>query len=138
MSGLKTRCLYALGIIAVLIVCVTYRTILPFVKDGEYYEVTKRIDANIDYTVIHDDADCPLHGSAWFKEKHEKYNILIKDDASFCTECFHPDEVQKLIVIHRLNVSELYKRYCSRYPEQEAKQRLLEYNTSPDINEIYW
>lgn len=117
----------------------TSHTIFPSVRDGEYFEETERHDKKFSNITIHDNVSCPLCSSApWFQTKHNKYDILIKDNASFCTECFHPDEVQKLIVIHRLNISELYKRYCSHYSEQEAKQRLLEYNTNPAINEIYW
>lgn len=132
---------WTFGVIALILFIIydTSHTIFPSVREGEYFEETEKFDKKFSTITIHDNVGCPLCSAApWFQTKHNKYDVLIKNNATICTECFHPDEAEKLIIIHRLNISELYKRYRAQGSEQLARERILEYNTDSDINEIYW
>lgn len=122
---LKALCIIVSSVLLILVLF-NAKTIFPFVGDCEYYEEKGRVDRNISYVVIHN-AQCPLNHSKWFTRKENKYNILVKQDADFCDECFDEYEIRKLIMLHKLNLRDLYLRYRTHYSEEESLSLIKEY-----------
>lgn len=91
------------------------------------------------YTIyLYHNKNCPEHTNHWFSEKDSKYDIIIRQNASFCTICFDEDEILKLIPISNANL----ERFCrnlknSGATDEYIQQRIKFYNTMPRLFEIY-
>ena len=138
MSGGKLYAIFLFILFAGYLLIKFLPAILPIVADDKYYEEKTTIDENISYVVIHDNADCPLSDGAWFSAKHSKYEILISENASICTECIDEDEARKLIMIHQHNLRSLLMLYSVHYTEKEVQEFMSKYNCSPTLNNVYW
>lgn len=122
---IKILCI-VLSLAAIVLMLVCAKTIFPFVSNCEYYEENYRVDKNISIRIIHN-SDCPLNHSKWFTVKENKYNILIKENADFCTVCFDEYEIRKLIVLHKMNLKDLYLRYKAHYTKEETDSLMRKY-----------
>jgi len=79
----------------------SYRNyIFPYFDYDEYCE-----ERHNDIVIIHN-KNCPIckKSNLWFTTKENKYNILIKENAFFCSECFDKDEIEILKVLHLYNL----------------------------------
>lgn len=74
--------------------------IFPYFDYDEYCE-----EQYEDIIIIHN-KDCPIckESDLWFTTKQNKYDILIKKNACFCTECFDKEEIDILEVIYLYNL----------------------------------
>lgn len=118
----------------------TYRHILPFVAEDEYYiyETVSKDDKNIRWRTVHS-KNCPYEKSAWFKRKHGKYNFVLEKDTYICDECFDEDEAKKMLMLHSMNLQSLYERYRRYYSDEKTDSLLrAEYNTNANMREVYY
>ena len=81
-----------------LIVISNYIYVLPIMDKNDYCieTITDKADG---YTIyLYHNKNCPEHTNHWFSEKDSKYDIIIRQNASFCTICFDEDEILKLLL----------------------------------------
>lgn len=137
--------LYLFGISLIgYIVVESYRYVLPFVAEDEYYiyKTTLKDDKNISWKTIHS-KNCPYEKSAWFTIKHNLYDIILEEDAYICKECFDEDEAKKLLILHSINLETLYKRY-KRYQrrgelsEDDVDSLMRRWNSNANLREVYY
>ena len=118
----------------------TYRHILPFVAEDEYYIYETVVDKNIRWGTIHS-KNCPFEKSTWFTWKRNLYDIILKEDVYICNECFGEDEAKKILMLHNINLEMQYKRY--QYDgftadEIDSLVKRQRYNLNANLRDIYY
>lgn len=127
------------------IVVVSYRNILPFVAEDEYYisETILKEDKNIRWKEVHS-RECRHHrgSKSWFKTKHSKYDFILEDDTYICNECFTEEEAEKMLMLHKFNIESLYriKKQLAQYgwSQEKIDEEMRQYNLNANIREVYY
>lgn len=114
-----------------------FRFIIPYVASDEYYEERVKIDKNLTIRVMHNEG-CPLNKRTAFKRKYSKYEVLIKNSASICDQCFSKEEAEKIILLHNINIAELIQHYAIRGSNEAVNDLMETYNCNVNIGDVYY
>lgn len=131
--------LVCLAVFLGFIIVSNFRFIFPFVMNDEYC-VETITDKNDGFTIfLYHNNNCSRHDNHWFEEKGNKYDIMILNKSSFCTECFDEDEVKKIIPISNANIYIFCRNLkVAGADDDYIIKRLERYNTNPQLHEIYF
>lgn len=114
-----------------------FRFMIPYVASDEYYEERVKIDKNLSVNVIHTEG-CPLNKRTAFKRKYSKYEVLIKNNASICDQCFSREEAEKIILLHNINLAELIQHYTILGSDKAVNNLMEMYNCNVIMEEVYY
>ena len=122
-----------------LVVVSNYKYVFPFMSETDYC-IETITDKSDGYTIyLYHNKNCPEYTNHWLCEKNSKYDIIIRQKASFCTTCFDKEEIYKLIPISNANLESFCRNLkFNGATDDYIKQRVKFYNTNPRLSEIYF